>query len=90
MSTLISDEITYNKPNVISEVLNSYFTSVAASLASKLPHVPFSDQEPLYYNCLKFELQQLNIDYVYNQLRSIKQNKAIGLDNSQNKYQSPT
>ena len=56
MSTLISDRITYNKPNVISEELNSYFTSVATSLASKLPHVPFSDQKSRYYNCSKFEL----------------------------------
>ena len=81
VSTLISDGITYNKPNVISEVLNSYFTSVATSLASKLSHVPFSDQKPLYYNCSKFELQKLNVDFVYNQLRCIKRNKAIGLDN---------
>ena len=81
VSTLISDGITYNKPNVISEVLNSYCTSVATFLASKLPYVPFSDQKPLYYNCSKFELQKLNIDFVYNQPRSIKRNKAIGLDN---------
>ena len=81
MSTLISDGIMYNKPNVISDLLNSYSTSVAASLASKLPHVPFSDQKPFYYNCSKSEVQKLNIDYVYNQLRSIKRNKATGLDN---------
>ena len=78
----VSNGVTYNKPNVNSEVLNSYFTAVVTSLASKLPHVPFSDQKPLYYNCSTFELQKLNIDFVYNQLQSIKRNKATDLDKS--------
>ena len=45
-SSIISDGVTYTKPNTISEVLNTYFTSVARTLASKLPKVAFCDLQP--------------------------------------------
>ena len=80
-SSIISDGVTYTKPNTISEVLNTYFTSVARTLASKLPKVAFRDLQPVQDHCSDFKLQKVNTDLVYSQLRSIKQNKATGLDN---------
>lgn len=55
---------------------------MAELLASKLLSVPFCDQNPDHYpmHCPNFELQKLHVESVYNQLRSIKQNIAIGLD----------
>ena len=73
--------VTYTEPNTISEVLNTYFTSVARTLASKLPKVAFCDLRPVQDYCSDFKLQKVNTDFVYTQLRSIKQNKATGLDN---------
>ena len=74
--------LSYTTPKTISKFFNSYFTSLIELLASKLSGVLFYDQNPDLYpmHYLNFQLQKSHVEFVYNQLRSAKQNKATGLD----------
>ncbi len=62
--------------------MNSFFTSIGSTLAAKLMQTVIQSpaaviQEPDFH----FDSQPITENLVLNQLKSLKTNKAIGLDN---------
>ena len=78
VTCIVADNVTYTDSKSIAETLNLFFTSIGSTLAAKLmptasPSSQTVVQEP--------EHQPITENFVLNQLKSLKTNKAIGLDN---------
>ena len=65
ISSVVSNGITYLDPCTIAKLFNRCFTSVATSLAIRLPCVPIPDQKPTHYMCTEFTLNDINNDFVH-------------------------
>jgi hypothetical protein len=82
VTCIVAEHVTYTDPKSIAETLNSFFTSIGSILAAKLMQTatqspPTVVQEPEFY----FVFQPITENFVLNQLKSLKTNKAIDLDN---------
>ena len=77
-----ADKVTYTDPKSIAETLNSLFTSIGSILAAKLlSSVNQSSQKVVQESEPQFAFQPITENFVLNQLKSLKTNKVIGLDN---------
>ncbi len=84
----INDKIEYD-PVTIGNHVNTFFTTIANKLVSKLPHVPslytVDSQTFLdFYRDVekgKLKLCKVSVDFVSKELQSLNPNKSTGLDN---------
>ena len=79
VTSLIVDGITYTSPKFIACLLNNHFVNIGINLGKKFRssvcHSLGIDRCSTVFN-----LESITCDYVLAQLRSLKPNKAIGLD----------
>jgi hypothetical protein len=79
VSSVMYNNKTYTNDKDIASVFNKHFSSIGHKLSKVFGHVK---KVVLLYPCTdtRFELKPIPVDFVYDQLRGLKANKAIGLD----------
>ena len=89
--TLKQDGVLVTEANIVADVFNKYFTSVAKNIASKLkkPKGKWTDNLVIFYANVKrksFSLKPVSKEWVMKQLKSLSVHKATGPDKISAKF----